>query len=131
MNKLLPPGNCIIWDKCKTKQGYGKLAVKSKYYYAHRYYYELKFGPIPKGMIIMHLCDNPSCINISHLKMSTSKENTQDMINKERHPFIFNDKCQRGHSKEDMYTWEKNGHRRCRACNTLKAREYRQRKKDK
>lgn len=51
---------------------------------AHRVIYENYYGEIPKGMVIMHLCDNPKCINIKHLKMGTFKENSIDMVNKKR-----------------------------------------------
>jgi rare lipoprotein A (peptidoglycan hydrolase) len=35
-------------------------------------------------MVIMHLCDNTLCLNPSHLKLGTYRENTIDMYNKNR-----------------------------------------------
>lgn len=52
---------------------------------AHRYSYIATYGDIPKGMVIMHLCDNRSCVNPKHLKPGTHQENSQDMVSKNRH----------------------------------------------
>lgn len=49
-----------------------------------RVLYEELFGDIPEGLKILHKCDNRACINPEHLMLGTSKENTQDMINKGR-----------------------------------------------
>ena len=40
----------------------------------------MKFGEIPKGMVIRHKCDNPNCCNIEHLEIGTQKDNIEDMI---------------------------------------------------
>jgi hypothetical protein len=54
-------------------------------YKHHRKTWEGVHGGIPKGKIIMHLCDNPACYNIEHLVLGTYKANTQDMLSKGRH----------------------------------------------
>jgi hypothetical protein len=46
--------------------------------------YEHHYGPIPGGMVVMHKCDNPRCVNIEHLRLGTQKENVQDSIDKRR-----------------------------------------------
>jgi len=113
--------DCIEWTKCKDRDGYGKLKVNGKYLRAHRYFYELKNGPIPNKMIILHSCDNPSCINIEHLKIGTHKENTKDMMIKKRHPIMFLDCCSKGHQKKM--------HERCKTCDAVTSKKYRDRKK--
>ena len=45
---------------------------------------------IPLGLKALHLCDNPSCCNPSHLVLGTIKANTFDMINKGRDEFSKN-----------------------------------------
>lgn len=40
----------------------------------------------PGKTMVMHHCDNPLCINPSHLSWGTAKENSVDMVTKGRHP---------------------------------------------
>lgn len=52
--------------------------------YLHRASYQTYKGDIPKGMEVMHICDNPICCNPEHLKLGTHKENNDDKVNKNR-----------------------------------------------
>ena len=40
-----------------------------------RFMYIEKYGDIPKGLEVMHLCDNKACINLEHVKLGTRAEN--------------------------------------------------------
>ena len=68
--------DCIEWSGYKDRDGYGTYYVDKKTQRAHRYFYEKKYGKIPKGLIIDHLCNNPSCINTEHMQVVTIQENT-------------------------------------------------------
>lgn len=71
-------GQCWIWRRTTNDQGYGTLTVGRRSVYAHRLAYELSDGPIPHGLDVMHSCDNPKCINPSHLSVGTRSNNMAD-----------------------------------------------------
>ena len=52
---------------------------------AHRNAYIDAYGEIPKGLHIMHICDNRKCINPKHLKAGTVSDNMRDCVAKGRH----------------------------------------------
>jgi hypothetical protein len=45
---------------------------------AHRFSYRLRFGRIPDGLILRHVCDTPPCVNPDHLLVGTDADNGQD-----------------------------------------------------
>ena len=78
------PDGCWEWQGYRHDWGYGKLAYRTQYYYAHRVSYELHYGPIPDGLHVCHTCDNPRCCNPAHLFVGTAKDNLSDMMMKGR-----------------------------------------------
>jgi len=89
---------------------------------AHRLSYEMFYGPIPTGLVVMHSCDNPECTNPEHLSVGTYADNTADMMNKgravsSRWKSERITHCPKGHEySEDNTSLNKYGHRRCRTC---------------
>ena len=79
---------CWEWKAYKNKSGYGVMRYGSKRgnnALAHRISYLLNMGEIPSGLFVMHTCDNPPCVNPSHLRLGTNQDNVDDMVNKGRH----------------------------------------------
>lgn len=73
-----PSTPCIEFEGKSRANGYGLVNRRGRGHspqLAHRWAYEQVHGPIPKGKVIMHLCDNRLCINVEHLKMGTQSEN--------------------------------------------------------
>lgn len=73
---------CVNWEGCIQWNGYGKLRRNDKSLLAHRVAYANAYGEVPKGMWVLHKCDNRRCVNPYHLFLGTAKDNTQDMIKK-------------------------------------------------
>lgn len=76
--------NCWIWRGAKNRRGYGHICRNGKRIQAHQASWEIHFGPVPRGLWVLHKCDVPSCVNPSHLFVGTPKDNAQDCIRKGR-----------------------------------------------
>lgn len=86
---------CWIWTAATDLSGYGVYDGRGA---VHRLVYEDRHGTIPEGMIVMHTCDAPGCVNPDHLKVGTHAENVADMVEKGRclrsGPKFSDDACQ-------------------------------------
>lgn len=79
-DKVSKLSSCWEWTAAKDSRGYGCFGA-TKYFgisKAHRFSYFLHNGDIPKGMHVLHKCDNPSCVNPDHLFLGTNKDNMKD-----------------------------------------------------
>ena len=80
--KVKKAEGCWEWIGAKIPSGYGQIDKMP----AHRVAWVLANGAIPNGMFVCHKCDNPSCVRVDHLFLGFPKDNTEDMLQKGRHP---------------------------------------------
>lgn len=83
-SKLQPDGDCRVWPGCRDKDGYGFAKVRGRSVRVHRFVFECLHGPIPKGIVIRHTCDNPPCAHEGHLVDGTQTDNMRDCSRKFR-----------------------------------------------
>ena len=66
--------------------GYRGMVYKGKQQYVHRVVWQLfNSRPIPKGMCVLHKCDNRICCNPKHLYIGNHKDNFRDMVERNRY----------------------------------------------
>ena len=79
---------CWTWKAQRSRQGYGRFSPtqrgKIQQMPAHRFSYEITYGPIQDNLLVCHKCDNPPCVRPEHLFLGTQKDNIQDAVIKGR-----------------------------------------------
>lgn len=83
-NKVEKTNTCWNWQGGKDRDGYGHIRVEGKLWQTHRFS-SLLDDKDPAGYVVLHSCDNPSCVNPQHLKLGTQADNVKDMIIKGRY----------------------------------------------
>ncbi|MDK9585807.1 HNH endonuclease [Lelliottia wanjuensis] len=90
MLKIIPQAtrsDCLIWTGALNTKGYGRLKVKGEIILAHRFAFCVAHGLTLKeikDLVIRHKCDNPSCINPTHLETGTPMDNIRDRVKRGR-----------------------------------------------
>lgn len=81
---------CWPWRRHTNRRGYGMLAELGSHktrrqVLAHRVAFELFYArKIPDGLLVLHACDNPGCVNPAHLFLGAHADNMRDAKTKGR-----------------------------------------------
>jgi len=77
--------SCWEWSGDYNSKGYGRMKCSEGSKQAHRFSWEYHNGKkIPDSMLVLHSCDNPICINPSHLSLGTHRKNMEEMVERGR-----------------------------------------------
>lgn len=87
--KISKTDGCWNWIG-STAGGYGQVTRATKKIPAHRMSWELHFGGIPDGLMVLHRCDNKLCVRPDHLFLGDASANMRDMVAKGKHPKKLN-----------------------------------------
>ena len=75
---------CWVWTGHLKPEGYGRIKINGRFEYAHRVSYVIHVGKIPKGLWVLHHCDNPNCVNPKHLYIGNHADNMRDRTTRGR-----------------------------------------------
>jgi len=84
------PDECWTWMGGMSNNGYGTYGIshtenRSAQIRPHRISHYLATGVFSELVDVCHRCDNPICVNPSHLFPGTQEDNILDMVKKNRH----------------------------------------------
>lgn len=83
---------------------------------AHRVSYSIEYGEFEDSLLVCHTCDNPPCVNPSHLFLGTHQDNADDKMSKNRHSGKSKTHCYNGHLLDQDNTYLHDSKRHCRMC---------------
>ena len=83
--------DCILSTYATNNSGYASVWYKAKWMdkskrigHHRAVWMEHNGKEIPEGMVVMHSCDTPRCINPEHLSLGTRSDNMRDAVKKGR-----------------------------------------------
>lgn len=128
----LPDDGCIHWSGSTDVDGYGRFTKGGVHYKAHRFAWELFYGPIGDGLSIDHHCHNVAaeaglcaggrdcahrrCVNVKHLRPLAPAENTKASPTSTASRRSTQTHCVNGHLLDEANTRRAKNRRTCRTC---------------
>jgi hypothetical protein len=118
-----PMSGCHIWLGALDVGGYAKFSIANSVALSgHIFAYEHKYGPVPDGLELDHVCLMKCCVNPDHVEAVTHQENMRRQLGSRHHLGT----CCRGHLFDEANTYiAKNGTRHCRKCDVLRHKKKR------
>lgn len=116
------PDECWPWTGAKNPSGHGRFWLDPirRNTPSHRYSYEELVGPIPEGLHLDHLCQNPGCVNPAHCEPVSLWENLRRSPNQVAVLNSMKTHCHRGHEFTEDNTYRFGNHRACKMCSHLR-----------
>lgn len=68
---------CWLWSRGLQSAGYAKRTLGHGSTLVHRQHYEAKYGPVPVGLDLDHLCRVRHCVNPDHVEPATRAVNAR------------------------------------------------------
>ncbi len=126
-DKVDKTDTCWLWTAYRDQLGYGHFNAREPLpsTLAHRIAYSWLVGPIPAGLVLDHLCREPSCVRPDHLEPVLATENTRRGL-----PGFYNaakTHCKAGHPFDVENTIHYGGKRACRKCHVQWDRDHKAR----
>lgn len=91
-------GPCWVWTGHRNDHGYGVISRRTQaggkstsLLRAHRVAWEREHGALPAEVLVLHKCDNPACVRVSHLTTGTHQINTDHKMQRGRHRVLSGD----------------------------------------
>ena len=117
-------GDCWQWLGLLDHHGYGSIALMSaeidkRRWKAHRLAWQLTQGAIPEDKVLDHLCRNRACVNPSHLRVVTHRQNSVENSESLAAQNASKKLCLHGHSDWKVTVQSGRTHKR-RVCMTCK-----------
>ena len=79
-----PNSGCRLWLGPVWDDGYGRIMLDGRYRRVARVALAAYKGPVLRGVLVLHTCDQPTCVEPSHLYAGTAKNNHDDMVKRGR-----------------------------------------------
>jgi hypothetical protein len=118
---VAPVGDCLMWVGSTWPGGYGVFNYKGKKVLSHRFSYLINHGSIENGKVLDHICRNRLCVNTTHLRAVSRRENVTENSLSIQARNKAKTHCCRGHefNKDNTYI-KANGCRDCRECSKIR-----------
>lgn len=127
---------CWEWKWHANPHGHGRMWASGRHTLASHIALAIDGRPRPEGKCALHSCDNPPCVNPSHLRWGTQLENIGDRVARDRNGFAAGERngaskltwdCVdriRADTRSSRYAAEEYGVSRVMICNIKSGRAW-------